>query len=100
MRAQLEKYHLGPDLEGLLQELEGPGAEQEFRLLFPLEVQIIDKDNYFQSIEGTASHDAYKQRQQDRACLRVLAGIFALHPELNPHAPEKGANLSLPGLNF
>ena len=26
----------------------------------------------------------YKQRQQDRACLRVLAGVFALHPELNP----------------
>ena len=84
LRTQLEKYHLGPDLEGLLQELEGPVAEQEIRVLFPLEVQLIDKDNYAQSIDGTASHDAYKQRQQDRACLRVLAGVFALHPELNP----------------
>ncbi|MGM9999631.1 MAG: TIGR04552 family protein [Candidatus Bruticola sp.] len=84
LRTQLEKYHLGPDLEGLLQELEGPVAEQEISVLFPLEVQIIDKDNYMQSIDGTASHDAYKQRQQDRACLRVLAGVFALHPELNP----------------
>lgn len=84
LRTQLEKYHLGPDLEGLLKELEGPVAEQEIRVLFPLEVQLIDKDNYAQSIDGTASHDAYKQRQQDRACLRVLAGVFALHPELNP----------------
>ncbi|MGM9991737.1 MAG: TIGR04552 family protein [Candidatus Bruticola sp.] len=84
LRTQLEKYHLGPDLEGLLQELEGPVAEQEISILFPLEVQIIDKENYMQSIDGTASHDAYKQRQQDRACLRVLAGVFAIHPDLNP----------------
>ena len=99
MRTRLEKYHLGPDLEGLLQELEGPGAEQEIRILFPLEVQIIDKENYLQSIEGTASHDAYKQRQQDLACLRVLAGVFALHPELNPLSKSKVTpSLALPGL--
>ncbi|MBQ7529929.1 TIGR04552 family protein [bacterium] len=95
MRVQLEKYHIGPDLEGLLQELEGPGAEKERQLLFPLEIQIIDKLNYQQSIEGTASHEAYKQRQQDLAFLRVLAGLVNLHPELNPHAHR---NISLPGL--
>ena len=95
MRVQLEKYHMGPDMEGLLQELEGPGAEKEVRLLFPLEVQIIDKDNYLQSIEGTASHEAYKQRQQDLACLRVLGGLFALHPEIDPRV-KRSDNLSMP----
>lgn len=76
MRVQLEKYHLGPDLEGLLDELEGPGAEREMRILFPLEVQLIDKENYHKSIVGTASHDEYKKRQTEAACDRVMRQVY------------------------
>lgn len=76
LRVHLEKYHLGPDLDGLLNELEGPEDAKEIRVLFPFEVQIIDKDNYFKSIAGNASHDAYKKRQSDSACERVLANVF------------------------
>ena len=78
MRVQLEKYHLGPDMEGLLRELEGPDADREMRVLFPLEVQIIDKVNYDKSIEGSASHEEYKKRQIKAACDRVMFAVHSL----------------------
>lgn len=76
MRVQLEKYHLGPDLEGLLRELEGPKEERELRLFFPLEVQILDKDNHQRSLDGAASHAEYKQRQLRAARVRVMARLL------------------------
>ncbi|MDO5295880.1 MAG: TIGR04552 family protein [bacterium] len=83
LRVQLERYHLGPDLEGLLKELEGPTAARERRILFPLEVQIIDYENYIKTIEGNASHADYKKRQIEAAFLRVLGPLYKyLHPSL------------------
>lgn len=76
MRVQLEKYHLGPDLEGLLRELEGPQEERELRLFFPLEVQILDEENYRRSLDGAASHAEYKQRQLKAARVRVMARLL------------------------
>lgn len=82
LRVQLERYHLGPDLEGLLNELEGPTATRERRVLFPLEVQIIDYANYIKTIEGNASHADYKRRQIAAAFARVLGPLYKhLHPE-------------------
>lgn len=76
MRVQLEKYHLGPDLEGLLRELEGPQEERELRMFFPLEVQILDEENHRRSLDGAASHAEYKQRQLRAARIRVMARLL------------------------
>ncbi len=78
MRVQLEKYHLGPDLEGLLRELEGPQEERELRIFFPLEVQILDEENYRRTQEGPASHSDYKKRQVQAARHRVLGPLLEL----------------------
>ena len=80
MRVQLEKYHLGPDLEGLLRELEGPREEREIRIFFPLEVQILDEENYRRSLDGAASHSDYKKRQVRAARLRVMGPLLGRHP--------------------
>ncbi len=76
MRVHLEKYHLGPDLEGLLRELEGPQEERELRIFFPLEVQILDEENHRRSQEGAASHTDYKLRQLQAARQRVLGPLL------------------------
>jgi len=76
MRVHLEKYHLGPDLEGLLRELEGPQEERELRIFFPLEVQILDEENHRRSQEGGASHSDYKKRQLRAARQRVLGPLL------------------------
>lgn len=79
IRVQLEKSHMGPELESMLREFEGSDGNKERRILFPIEVQIIDKENYRLSIEGPASHDAYKERQLKHACRRVMAGLIAFY---------------------
>ncbi len=85
LRVQLERYHLGPDLEGLLNELEGPSANREQRMLFPLEVQIIDYENYLKTTEGSASHAEYKRRQIAAAYTRVMGPLYwYLHPDSKP----------------
>jgi len=96
MRLHLEKYHLGPDLEGLVRELEGPQEERELRIFFPLEVQILDEENFRRTQEGAASHVEYKNRQIQAARRRVLGPLLNLVRRGEP-APLEPALARDPG---
>lgn len=56
-----------------------PGAVTASRTYFPFELQLIDKENYYRSQKGEASHAAYKQRQLQRARRRVLGRLLPRH---------------------
>lgn len=55
-----------------LVRLKEPGLVGENRFFFPYEIQILDKDSYLQSKEGSSSHSAYKKKQLATARRRVL----------------------------
>lgn len=50
-----------------------PGSEKPLSFFYPYEVQIIDYDNYLESMSGEASHDEYKARQRAKARERLFA---------------------------
>lgn len=89
LRARLKRCSLGPELQGLLRELEGGEEERELRFFFPFEVQILDRENHIRSHAGAASHAEYKQRQLVAARRRVLGDLLAeftslSHPVTSP----------------
>ncbi|MBI3928241.1 MAG: TIGR04552 family protein [Armatimonadetes bacterium] len=75
VRAHLQRYHAGPDLEALLEDLEGQMPERDLRFFFPYEVQILDKANHLQSEQGLSSHADYRRRQVRAARRRVLGSL-------------------------
>jgi uncharacterized protein (TIGR04562 family) len=80
LRAHLERYHLGPDLEALLDDLEGPEQAREIRFFFPYEVQILDEENHRLSLAGAASHAEYKLRQLQATRRRILGRLLYASP--------------------
>jgi uncharacterized protein (TIGR04562 family) len=50
----------------------GGGGEAEVGFFFEYEIQLMDKASYDRSLNGPASHHAYKQRQVDTARARVF----------------------------
>lgn len=49
-----------------------PGTPGENRFFFPYEIQILDKDSFLQSKEGSSAHRIYKNKQLSTARRRVL----------------------------
>ena len=47
-------------------------GKDKMSFFYPFEIQVIDYENYLQSLNGPSSHDEYKQRQKKRARLRIL----------------------------
>jgi uncharacterized protein (TIGR04562 family) len=52
------------------------GSSRNAKVFFPYEIQCLDKMNYRQSLLGEAAHKAYKNRQCERARLRVLGPLL------------------------
>ncbi len=75
MRAYLQRFHVGPELEAMLEELE-ERSPREQHFLFPFEVQLMDLHNHGQSLNGASSHDEYKARQLKAARLRVMGNLL------------------------
>lgn len=51
---------------------ETPNKSKELNFFYPFEVQIIDYQTYLKNISGDASHEKYKERQKEKARMRVL----------------------------
>ncbi|MEW6279728.1 MAG: TIGR04552 family protein [Candidatus Eremiobacterota bacterium] len=75
-RSYLNRFHTGPELEALLEEMEGGAENRELRFLFPFEIQIIDSENYRRSLEGASSHEEYKARQLRAARRRIMGPLL------------------------
>jgi uncharacterized protein (TIGR04562 family) len=58
--------HLQPDAAAIA------GQDYDVGFFFEYEIQLMDKASHERSINGPASHDAYKKRQVDTARLRVF----------------------------
>ncbi len=76
IRAHLQRYHPGPDIQALLQDLGRHVPDREIRFFFPYEIQILDEINHLQSEEGASSHDEYKRKQVRAARRRVLGRLL------------------------
>lgn len=74
-RAYLQRFHVGPELEALLEEME-ERSPREQHFLFPFEIQIMDSENYRHSLQGASSHDEYKARQLKAARLRIMGPLI------------------------
>ena len=74
-RAYLQRFHAGPELEAMLEELE-ERSPREQQFLFPYEVQIMDSENYRHSLQGASSHEEYKARQLKAARLRIMGPLL------------------------
>ncbi len=53
-------------------------GDKHFHFFFPLEVQVVDYDNYVKILSGPGSHEEYKKRQRERARQRVLTAVGEL----------------------
>src|SRR5690606_2277011 len=51
-------------------------GEKELRFFYPLEVQVMDYDNYLKTLSGPGSHTEYKKRQREAARKRVLGTLI------------------------
>lgn len=50
--------------------------EQDIRIFFPFEVQVLDEEAWQLSRSGLAAHDIYKARQRETVRRRVLGGLL------------------------
>jgi uncharacterized protein (TIGR04562 family) len=57
-----------------------PPGEKEYRLFFPYEIQILDKESYLESKEGSSAHSSYKKKQLTSARRRVLGPLLGPTP--------------------
>lgn len=57
-----------------------PGTQEETRLTFPYEIQLMDRENYRQSQEGHSAHTMYKLKQLALARRRTLGLLLAYKP--------------------
>ncbi len=48
------------------------GNDKPLTFFYPYEVQIMDYDNYLESMSGEASHEEYKGRQRNKARIRLF----------------------------
>ncbi len=53
-----------------------PDTQEEVRFFIPYEVQVTDKESYFESRHGTSAHQMYKQKQFANARRRVLGPLL------------------------
>ncbi|WP_374580536.1 TIGR04552 family protein [Pseudoduganella sp.] len=60
------------------------GPDYDIGFFFEYEIQLMDKASHGRTLEGPASHDAYKKRQVDTARLRVLGRDLIRHLEAQP----------------
>lgn len=56
-------------------------GDRHFHFFFPLEIQVVDYDNYVKILSGPGSHEEYKKRQKERARKRVLSSVLVLDSE-------------------
>lgn len=54
--------------------------EQDLRIFFPYEVQVLDEEAWQLSRSGLAAHDVYKARQRETVRRRVLGGLLRTPP--------------------
>jgi uncharacterized protein (TIGR04562 family) len=71
---------------------DGPvaGPDYDVGFFFEYEIQLMDKASHGRTLEGPASHDAYKKRQVETARLRVLGRDLARLLDTMPAAPAAG----------
>jgi len=62
------------------------GPDYDVGFFFEYEIQLMDKASHGRTLEGPASHDAYKKRQVETARLRVLGRDLIRHLESQPAA--------------
>jgi uncharacterized protein (TIGR04562 family) len=53
-------------------------GDKHFHFFFPMEIQVVDYDNYVKILSGPGSHEEYKKRQRDKARRRVLSSVLEL----------------------
>jgi len=70
--------HLPPD------DPAASGPDYDVGFFFEYEIQLMDKASHGRTLEGPASHDAYKKRQVETARLRVLGRDLIRHLEAPP----------------
>ncbi|MCE3261215.1 MAG: hypothetical protein K0R43_294 [Pseudoduganella sp.] len=63
------------------------GPDYDIGFFFEYEIQLMDKASHGRTLEGPASHDAYKKRQVDTARMRVLGRDLIRYLEAHP-APD------------
>ncbi|WP_035373342.1 TIGR04552 family protein [Pseudoduganella violaceinigra] len=63
------------------------GPDYDIGFFFEYEIQLMDKASHDRTLEGPASHDAYKKRQVETARLRVLGRDLVRQLETRPGAP-------------
>lgn len=54
-------------------------GDKDIHFFFPVEVQVLDYENYVNILSGPGSHEEYKKRQIEAARLRVLGNVLALN---------------------
>jgi uncharacterized protein (TIGR04562 family) len=70
--------HLPPD------DPASGGPDYDVGFFFEYEIQLMDKASHGRTLEGPASHDAYKKRQVETARLRVLGRDLLRYLETRP----------------
>lgn len=50
-------------------------GDKDIHFFYPLEVQVMDYENYLKTLSGPGSHQEYKKRQRDAARKRVLGTL-------------------------
>jgi uncharacterized protein (TIGR04562 family) len=60
------------------------GPDYDVGFFFEYEIQLMDKASHDRTLEGPASHDAYKKRQIETARLRVLGRDLIRHLAAQP----------------
>ncbi len=70
--------HLPPD------DPAASGPDYDVGFFFEYEIQLMDKASHGRTLEGPASHDAYKKRQVETARLRVLGRDLLRYLETQP----------------
>lgn len=60
------------------------GPDYDIGFFFEYEIQLMDKASHSRTLEGPASHDAYKRRQVETARLRVLGRELIRYLEAQP----------------
>ncbi|MYN02644.1 TIGR04552 family protein [Pseudoduganella sp. DS3] len=60
------------------------GPDYDIGFFFEYEIQLMDKASHSRTLEGPASHDAYKKRQVETARLRVLGRELIRYLEAQP----------------
>lgn len=53
-------------------------GEKDVHFFYPLEVQVMDYENYLKTLSGPGSHREYKKRQRESARKRVLGALLEL----------------------